>query len=51
MPEKRATKSGWCMDEVVARDLDRPRTAATYHAACKTPETCPCPNHEFDRPA
>lgn len=51
MPEKRATKSGWCMDEVVAHDLGHHRTAATYHSACRNPETCPCPAHLQDHPA
>lgn len=40
-------KSGWCMDEIMYRDLDNERYAAHLHSQCRS-VNCPCENHTED---
>lgn len=37
-------KSGWCMDAVVATDLDRATAAIKLHQACRS-DRCGCSCH------
>lgn len=37
-------KSGWCMDEVMYRDLDKEGYARRLHSNCKRLD-CTCENH------
>lgn len=37
-------KSGWCIDEVMYRDLDKEPYARHLHNNCNRP-TCSCENH------
>lgn len=36
--------SGFCLDEILARDLDKPASAERFHAKC-TSENCTCAGH------
>lgn len=39
------TKSGPCLDEILARDLGYPESARKFHKQCRSPEQCGCPGH------
>lgn len=37
--------SGWCLDEILYRDLDQHHYAQQLHDKCPIPH-CTCPNHD-----